>query len=204
MTFSGKSLVYLGSLQLVFSQPPNSMVSAACGLLAGALYRANFLGARQWRVPAWTQRLGSKLLMPLLASGRVPRRSTRTSLEDSDSGPASVPRPSAGTGTIRGTTTARQGAISEVVQTLCVSAFLSAQIYGADDRMHLAPAHEAQASHQQMQSRSFRPCSPAQVQNRSPQLCNGAATTSIDLSSSYCNNRQQHDCEENAGRCHRK
>lgn len=116
-TFSGKSLVYLAALQLVFSQPPNSMVSAACGLLAGALYRANFLGARQWRVPPWTQRLGSRLLMPLLASGRVPRRSTRTSLEDSDSGPASMPRPSAGTGPARGTTTARQGAISEVVQT---------------------------------------------------------------------------------------
>ena len=113
-SFTSKSLLYLLSLQLVFAQTPNSIVSAVCGVVAGALYRNNALGSQQWRIPIWLQRLGGKALSPLLASSRPSRRSARTSLEDSDTTSSSrreEPTP-------RAAATARQGAISEVVQTL--------------------------------------------------------------------------------------
>lgn len=113
-SFTSKSLLYLLSLQLVFAQTPNSVISATCGLLAGALYCSNVLGSQQWRIPVWLQRIGGKVLSPLLASGRPHRRSARTSLEDSDT-PSTARRED----TIpRGAATSRQGAISEVVQTL--------------------------------------------------------------------------------------
>jgi len=112
-SFSSKSLLYLLSLQLIFAQTPNSVVSAVCGLIAGALYRGNVLGSQQWRIPAWLQKVGSKALSPLLASSRPSRRSARTSLEDSDA-PTSSRRDEP---TPRASASARQGAISEVVQT---------------------------------------------------------------------------------------
>ena len=113
-SFSSKSVNYLLSLLLVFAMPPNSIVSAVCGLAAGALYRANFLGSRQWRIPVWMQALGRKAIMPALATTRMPRRSTRATLDDAPStGTPSAQPP-------RAATTARQGAISEVVQTLWV------------------------------------------------------------------------------------
>lgn len=113
MSFTSKSLLYLLSLQLVFAQSPNSIVSALCGLIAGALYRSNVLGSQQWRIPTWLQKLGGRALGPLLASGRPHRRSARTSLEVSDTPSTRREDP-----TPRAAATARQGAISEVVQTL--------------------------------------------------------------------------------------
>lgn len=113
-SFNSKSLLYLLSAQLVFASPPNSIVSATCGLLAGILYRSNVLGSRSWRIPKWMQRLGKTYLSPLLES-RMPRRSARTSLDDVDP-PASSGRPAVGPSG-RPSGAARQGAIAEVVQT---------------------------------------------------------------------------------------
>jgi len=135
LSFSSKSLLYLLSLQLVFSQSPNSIVSATCGVLAGMAYQSNVLGSRQWRIPIWIQTLSGKALHPLLASARIPRRSTRTSLEDTDSDRQQRPPPAANA---RETTTARQGAISEVVQTF------------AGTRATSAPSPEAVAQLQAM------------------------------------------------------
>lgn len=115
-SFTSKSLLYLLATQLVFASPPNSIISAACGILAGMLYRSNVLGSRTWRVPQWMQRLGKTYISPMLDSGRMPRRSTRTSLDDMDP-PAGTSRPTAGTTAAPGAP-ARQGAIAEVVQTL--------------------------------------------------------------------------------------
>lgn len=119
-SFNSKSLLYLLSAQLVFASPPNSIVSAVCGILAGMLYRSNVLGSRSWRIPQWVQRLGKTYLSPLLES-RMPRRSARTSLDDTDA-PASSSRPTAGPSGQAGGA-ARQGAIAEVVQTLSVYLF---------------------------------------------------------------------------------
>lgn len=114
-SFNSKSLLYLLSAQLVFASPPNSIVSAACGILAGMLYRSNMLGSRSWRIPQWVQKLGKTYLSPMLES-RMPRRSARTSLDDIDP-PAGSSRPVAGPSGQAGGA-ARQGAIAEVVQTL--------------------------------------------------------------------------------------
>ncbi|CAD6569317.1 MAG: hypothetical protein CYPHOPRED_003281 [Cyphobasidiales sp. Tagirdzhanova-0007] len=113
-SFSSKSLLYLLSLALVFAQPPNSVISAACGIAAGALYRGNAFGCGQWRIPLFLQKAGSRLFMPLLETSRMPRRSTRTSLEDSEGSSQAIQQTPTNP---RAAATARQGAISEVVQT---------------------------------------------------------------------------------------
>lgn len=116
LSLSSKSLLYLLAAQLFFAQPPKSIVSAVCGLLAGLLYTNNFLGSQQWRFPKLVQRIAARIFSPLLTSERMPRRSTRTSLDDVEfpqhDAPrqAAIPRPTGAA--------ARQGAISEVVQTL--------------------------------------------------------------------------------------
>lgn len=137
-SFNSKSLLYLLSTQLVFALPPNSIVSAVCGILAGVLYRNNILGSRTWRIPKWVQRLGKTYLSPLLES-RMPRRSARTTLDDIDP-PASSIRPVPGTTAAQAGATARQGAIAEVVQTLWVtdgiSLAIQADIHRLSQRLH--------------------------------------------------------------------
>jgi membrane associated rhomboid family serine protease len=116
-SFTSKSLLYLLSAQLAFASPPNSLVSAGCGVLAGIMYRSNILGSRTWRIPQWVQKLGRNYLTPLLGSSRMPRRSARTSLEDSENIPGagrSTPGPAAP----RPGAAPTPGAIAEVVQTL--------------------------------------------------------------------------------------
>jgi len=136
LSLSSKSLVYLLSLQLVFSQSPNSIISAACGILAGIAYRSNLLGSRAWRIPGFVQSLAAKTLGPSLTSTRLPRRSTRTSLDDVDRD--TTPRPSSTAANPRGAASTRQGAISEVVQTF------------AGTRATSAPSPEAIAQLQAM------------------------------------------------------
>ncbi|KAK9897263.1 hypothetical protein P389DRAFT_55154 [Cystobasidium minutum MCA 4210] len=118
LSFNSKSLLYLLAAQLAFAMPPNSLVTAACGILAGVLYRSNILGSRSWRIPQWLQRLGKTYLSPLLDSGRMPRRSARTTLDDADPAPGTSRLPS-GTATQNGGGRAqpRQGAMAEVMQT---------------------------------------------------------------------------------------
>lgn len=119
LSFNSKSLVYLLSAQLAFAAPPNSLVSAGCGLLAGMLYRSNVLGSRSWRIPQWLQGLGKTYLSPLLDSGRMPRRSARTTLDDVDPAPgASRPTAAAAAQAGGAPPPTRQGAMAEVMQTL--------------------------------------------------------------------------------------
>jgi hypothetical protein len=68
-------------------------------------------------VPAVLQKGCKKILGPLLETDRIPRRSTRTALDDIEL-PAQGISPASTTP--RAGATARQGAISEVVQTLYV------------------------------------------------------------------------------------
>ena len=148
-SFSSKSLLYLLSLALVFAQPPNSVISAACGIAAGALYRGNAFGCGQWRIPLFLQKAGSRLFMPLLETSRMPRRSTRTSLEDSEGSSQAIQQTPTNP---RAAATARQGAISEVVQTLLVSLakavlllLMCLQNFSAGTRAASAPAPPAEA-----------------------------------------------------------
>ncbi|KAI8048011.1 hypothetical protein BDF22DRAFT_747212 [Syncephalis plumigaleata] len=76
-TFSDKSLLYLLSLQLMIANWPESVVASISGLIAGWLYRANFLGVKQWRFPGFIRRTTARLLMPIFGSVPV-RRSTNT------------------------------------------------------------------------------------------------------------------------------
>lgn len=47
-----QAFIYLASIQLLFSSPPTSVLAGGCGLLAGLLYRINFLGMQRLRLPA--------------------------------------------------------------------------------------------------------------------------------------------------------
>ncbi|KAI3426075.1 hypothetical protein D9Q98_008043 [Chlorella vulgaris] len=46
-----KSFIYLASIQLLLSAAPGSLVAGGAGLLAGLLYRLNFLGLQRLRLP---------------------------------------------------------------------------------------------------------------------------------------------------------
>ncbi|KAL7749478.1 hypothetical protein RI367_005032 [Sorochytrium milnesiophthora] len=73
IAFSQKSFVYLMAIQLLASQYPNSLVSAACGFLAGAMYAADVGRIRRWRYPAALQRFAGRYLLPALQSAPPPR-----------------------------------------------------------------------------------------------------------------------------------
>ncbi|CAI5482127.1 unnamed protein product, partial [Closterium sp. Yama58-4] len=63
---SDKALVYLGGLQLLFSSGLSSILPAAAGIIAGALYRCNALGVRKAKVPDSIARFASTWVAPLL------------------------------------------------------------------------------------------------------------------------------------------
>ncbi|GAB4823131.1 hypothetical protein N2152v2_010177 [Parachlorella kessleri] len=46
-----KSFVYVAALQLLLSAPKKSLVAGLCGLLAGILYRTNFMGIGDLKLP---------------------------------------------------------------------------------------------------------------------------------------------------------
>ena len=168
--FSSKSLTYILSLLLVFAVPPNSIVSAACGVLAGMMYRANVLGSRQWRVPKWVRKLSTRFLAPSLASTSIPRRSTRTALRPDRT--EAAPRP-------RGPLTpgpTRQGAISEVMQTLYAVCLSGRRIANC----HVVLRQERTRHLPQKRWLSCGPCFPMLRQNRSTVPYSAEATTSAD------------------------
>ena len=75
LELSNQLWTHLLALQLLCSQPPRSLLSAGCGLAAGALYRADVLGSRRWRVPRHLARVAHALATPLLGQdGGAPRR----------------------------------------------------------------------------------------------------------------------------------
>jgi len=81
-SISNKAFTYFLAVQLMACQTPHSVISSICGILAGALYRADVFGLRSYRFSPLIQRLASRCLLPLIGSTRSPRRSNRTQLED--------------------------------------------------------------------------------------------------------------------------
>ncbi len=45
-----QSFIYVAALQLLLSAPRTSIVAGLCGLVAGILYRTNFLGIAELKV----------------------------------------------------------------------------------------------------------------------------------------------------------
>jgi len=61
-----KMFTYLFALQLIFAQYPNSGYKALCGIVAGLLYRIEFLGLEKLEVPEFVVKLCKKYVLPLL------------------------------------------------------------------------------------------------------------------------------------------
>lgn len=64
VNFSDKSFVYLAGLQLLLSSWKRSILPGICGVLAGALYRLNFLGIRKMKLPEFIASFFSRLSWP--------------------------------------------------------------------------------------------------------------------------------------------
>jgi len=63
-----KMFTYLFAIQLIFSQYPNSGYLAFCGIVAGLLYRIEFLGLEKLEIPDFIAELCKKYILPLLNS----------------------------------------------------------------------------------------------------------------------------------------
>ncbi|KAG0244432.1 hypothetical protein BGW41_007724 [Actinomortierella wolfii] len=81
IVLTDKIYMYILALQLVWSQPPGSIVAAICGWIAGAMYRADVGGLRRWRFPAFMARMASRFLLPIFSSAPA-LRSTATTFEN--------------------------------------------------------------------------------------------------------------------------
>ncbi|KAL5720251.1 Rhomboid-like protein 20 [Ranunculus cassubicifolius] len=75
ISFSDKSFVYLAGLQLLLSSWKRSLLPGACGVLAGFLYRLNFLGIRKIKFPEFIASFFSRLSWPT-TGGSSPTPST--------------------------------------------------------------------------------------------------------------------------------
>eukprot|EP00238_Polyblepharides_amylifera_P014463 CAMPEP_0196591108 /NCGR_PEP_ID=MMETSP1081-20130531/68544_1 /TAXON_ID=36882 /ORGANISM="Pyramimonas amylifera, Strain CCMP720" /LENGTH=216 /DNA_ID=CAMNT_0041914375 /DNA_START=425 /DNA_END=1075 /DNA_ORIENTATION=- len=65
-----KIFIYLAAAQFLFSSPGAAILPAVSGLLAGILFRVNFLGMRNCRLPSIVNAFFSRTLGPLLRSSR--------------------------------------------------------------------------------------------------------------------------------------
>ncbi|CAN1173527.1 Rhomboid-like protein 20 [Linum perenne] len=70
--FSDKSFIYLAGLQLLLSSWKRSVIPGICGILAGSLYRLNFLGIRKAKFPEFMAKFVSRFPWPSTGN---PRRS---------------------------------------------------------------------------------------------------------------------------------
>lgn len=77
---SDKSFVYLAGLQLLLSSWKQSLIPGLSGVLAGFLYRANFLGVRKWKFPDAVANVAGRLFAPLASRPPAanPRRTAGT------------------------------------------------------------------------------------------------------------------------------
>ncbi|XP_010525469.1 PREDICTED: rhomboid-like protein 20 isoform X2 [Tarenaya hassleriana] len=97
--FSDKSFIYLAGLQLLLSSWKRSIFPGVCGILAGSLYRLNFLGIRKAKFPEFVSSFFSRLSFPssIGSSPRTPSRnvlgsvSTHPGRQTERSFPASIP-----------------------------------------------------------------------------------------------------------------
>lgn len=77
--FSDKSFVYLAGLQLLFSSWKQSLIPGICGMLAGSLYRLNFLYIRSMKFPDTMLSTLSRLSWPSSAiSAYIPLNTTNS------------------------------------------------------------------------------------------------------------------------------
>ncbi|KAG0260185.1 hypothetical protein DFQ27_003664 [Actinomortierella ambigua] len=80
VVLTDKIYMYILAFQLIWSQSPGSIVAAACGWMAGALYRADVGGLRRWRFPPSVANLATKFVLPIFSSAPA-IRSTATTFE---------------------------------------------------------------------------------------------------------------------------
>ncbi|KAL5546625.1 hypothetical protein UlMin_006312 [Ulmus minor] len=73
--FSDKSFIYLAGLQMLLSSWKRSILPGLCGILAGSLYRLNFLGIRKAKFPEFVTSFFSRYTLPSL--GNPPAASSR-------------------------------------------------------------------------------------------------------------------------------
>ncbi|ORZ00393.1 hypothetical protein BCR43DRAFT_139697 [Syncephalastrum racemosum] len=76
-TMSSKMFTYALALQIFASQGFATMTPCVCGLLAGALYRSDIMGIKQWRFPRLMRSAAHHYIAPSLASAPI-ARSTNT------------------------------------------------------------------------------------------------------------------------------
>ncbi|KAI0032938.1 hypothetical protein K488DRAFT_8710, partial [Vararia minispora EC-137] len=82
-----------GLFHLAISQSWASTVLALIGFLTGAIYRAEIVNLKSFRLPNWLVRVSSKFLLPLIGDLRPPRRSPRALPDDSQTTPEPEPEP---------------------------------------------------------------------------------------------------------------
>ncbi|KAH9899579.1 hypothetical protein C8Q73DRAFT_638142 [Cubamyces lactineus] len=74
---SDKVWVYAIAAQLAITRFPNKLLPTAVGLLAGYLYRSDFLQLKAWRVSTRAVRFAAAWVQPLLGDEQPVRRTTR-------------------------------------------------------------------------------------------------------------------------------
>jgi len=70
-----KMFTYLFALQLIFTQHPNSGYKALCGIIAGLLYRIEYLSLENLEVPDFVAKHCKKYILPLLDISPKPSQS---------------------------------------------------------------------------------------------------------------------------------
>jgi len=80
------------SSKLAFSTAPGSFASALIGVIAGQLYRADFVNLKTYQLPPWLIRLSSRISPYVVGSTRPPRRTNRALHEGSRASSASISR----------------------------------------------------------------------------------------------------------------
>lgn len=78
IVMSNKLFLYVLALQVAFSQSFETLTPAICGILSGALYRTDIGNIKQWRFPAWIQRLTIRFIKPFLVSPPIARSAATT------------------------------------------------------------------------------------------------------------------------------
>ncbi|KAL4436662.1 hypothetical protein ABPG75_003801 [Micractinium tetrahymenae] len=74
LKMTDKAFIYLASIQMLFAAPPATALAGGCGLLAGLLYRLNFLGLQRLRLPAAVVDLFSSTVGRVLAAPAQPQQ----------------------------------------------------------------------------------------------------------------------------------
>jgi hypothetical protein len=63
-----KLFTYILAVQLLLSNPPNSIFSGLCGILGGLAYKSDLLGLSRWKLPRPFTAFCSRFVRPLLES----------------------------------------------------------------------------------------------------------------------------------------